>query len=187
MRKHPWLSRTGTIPDSVMKDCKTLYYEFDLEGDLQNVLSAQFAFINNPPHPLLRPSAIVYTGNKSLHCYIKLDDWMDAKGHKKLQQKLTKAIGSDPAITGAGGLMRAPGTQHPASQRVACWRWWTLIFPGRTWRSRSWRTSHSQAARAPRRAPPTGEGGSGRSGPRRAGGDSPCPGGGAGPWPATGR
>jgi len=60
----------------------------------------------------LEPTAVVFSGSKSLHVYYQLDRALDAEGWKRLMRKLAIAQNSDPAIVSLSRLMRLPGAKR---------------------------------------------------------------------------
>ncbi|MBD2484008.1 hypothetical protein [Planktothrix sp. FACHB-1365] len=96
---------TVGISNAHVINCHSIFYEIDN----LSVFYQQQAIENLKQKTGLTPSAVVYTGGKSLHVYFRASEPLTPKQWLLLNRKLTIIQASDPAICNLARAMRLPG------------------------------------------------------------------------------
>jgi hypothetical protein len=93
------------IANSNVKKCHCIFYEID------NVdLDKQEALLKNlTQRTQLKPTAVVFSGGKSLHVYLKSSQTIDPQDWIRLNRKLCIVQNGDPQICNPARAMRLPG------------------------------------------------------------------------------
>ncbi|MGI0484322.1 hypothetical protein ACN4EK_02730 [Pantanalinema rosaneae CENA516] len=93
------------ISNNHVRQCQCLFYEID---DLP--LTDQYGALERFKHMTgLEPAAVVYTGGKSLHVYLRCSVGLSPENWILLNRKLAIAQNADPAICNLARSMRLPG------------------------------------------------------------------------------
>ncbi|MBD1939724.1 primase C-terminal domain-containing protein [Microcoleus sp. FACHB-68] len=95
----------GGISNAHVTGTHLVFYEID---DL--LLNQQWEALNQLQERTgLEPTAVVFTGGKSLHVYFRLEEKIDPQHWLRLNRKLAVIQNSDPIICNAARAMRLPG------------------------------------------------------------------------------
>jgi hypothetical protein len=93
------------ISNHHIKQCRCLFYEIDnLPLADQHAALARFKHTTG-----LEPAAVVYTGGKSLHVYVRCNIGLSPEQWLCLNRKLAIAQNADPSICNLARSMRLPG------------------------------------------------------------------------------
>ena len=93
------------ISNDHVKYCNCLFYEID-----DQLLTDQQLALKRLQHQIgLHPTAVVYTGGKSLHVYIRCQQSLTLEQWLRLNRKLTIFQNADPAICNPARSMRLAG------------------------------------------------------------------------------
>lgn len=94
----------GGLGNKHAQSFTTLFYEID-DANIEE----QWEKVNYLKTLGLTPAAVVFSGGKSLHVYVRLNRSIDADRWLRLNRLLTIAVHGDPAINTLARAMRLPG------------------------------------------------------------------------------
>ena len=110
------LERVGAVPDDEVQLMHSAFWEWDKDLDVEEQLNYWY------PHHLLNPTVQLVTGNRSVHCYLRFEEPIEAPRVVALMSNLSKILDSDSTIKNSGQVMRLPGFEHETTGNCSAWR-----------------------------------------------------------------
>ena len=103
--------------DASAKLARCLFVDFDdLKSDNKAVEAGERVVKADLPFPTM----VVKSGRRGVHCYWRLSEPLDPDNWVGFQERMIKALGSDPVVKNKERLMRLPGFYNLKSDPVLC-------------------------------------------------------------------